>query len=64
MGIIAWVLYWDVSSSTYKFEEHQGTEGFDSTDPADWGLDSRAEIILVMKDPQYVAAWINGQRKH
>ncbi len=63
MGITAWVLYYDTATSTHKFAELTGTAGYDSIESADWGLDKRDVVILVLQKGQHMNAWVNGRKQ-
>lgn len=57
--ITAWVLYLDLQTDIYRFEEREGT-AFDSVDSASWGLAPQHCIILVLQQASFIQAWIEG----
>ncbi len=63
MGITAWVLYYDASSDTHKFDELTGAAGYDSTNSLDWGLHQRTKILLVLQKGQHMNSWVNGRKQ-
>ena len=59
--ITAWVLYRNIESDVYSFEERNGMD-YLSTDPAAWGLNNaRHEILLVMQKASFIQAWVKGK---
>ena len=57
--IRAWVLYRDLATATLHFEERDGEE-FAATNPANWGLSSQFEVILVLQHASFLQAWLRG----
>jgi hypothetical protein len=59
--ISAWVLYVQGRDGNLQFEMRDGVR-LDSNEPTNWGLESTDEVILVLQNASFVAAWLYGER--
>lgn len=60
--ISAWVLFVDITSSSYKFEQREGSS-YESVDPAAWALDPQRHIIVaVFQKASFLSVWLKGTK--
>lgn len=63
--ITAWVFFLDTTGKSleerYKFEERNGSAGYDSIKPEDWGLVSGKHLVLgVFQKASFIQMWLRG----